>query len=170
MFQEWPKIQRLYSPVVVTEKIDGTNAAVIVGEDGELLGVQSRKRLITPDDDNYGFAAWAYENAKTLVSDLGPGYHYGEWWGRGVNRAYGMEDRRFSLFNTPRWQDAEFGTPNLDTVPVLYDGEFHDSLAMDCEIQLKNYGSLAAPGYMNPEGVVLYFKRNRVAFKYPFGK
>ena len=57
-FKAWPKIGR-YNPfnVTITEKMDGTNACIII-EDGFIVGVQSRKRLITPDDDNFGFAQW----------------------------------------------------------------------------------------------------------------
>jgi len=45
-FKAWPKIPR-ENPfnVTITEKIDGTNACIII-KDGEIIGVQSRKRLI----------------------------------------------------------------------------------------------------------------------------
>ena len=45
-FKEFQKIPRLYREVIVTEKIDGTNACVVVGEDGS-VGAQSRSRIIT---------------------------------------------------------------------------------------------------------------------------
>lgn len=57
-FKEFPKIARLNREVIVTEKIDGTNAAVVIGEDGATIGAQSRSKLITVDDDNFGFARW----------------------------------------------------------------------------------------------------------------
>src|SRR5690242_770744 len=60
-FQAWPKIPRLFRRFIITEKIDGTNAAVVVTEDGEVLA-QSRTRFITPDSDNFGFAAWVKEH------------------------------------------------------------------------------------------------------------
>lgn len=56
-FTPFPKIARLNRTVVVTEKIDGTNAAVGVTEDG-VVYAQSRKRVITPEQDNFGFATW----------------------------------------------------------------------------------------------------------------
>lgn len=35
-FQPWPKIARLNREITITEKIDGTNAAVIITEEGEV--------------------------------------------------------------------------------------------------------------------------------------
>ena len=60
-FVSFPKIARYSRNVVVTEKIDGTNAQVFIGEDGEFL-TGSRNRWITPEDDNYGFSRWAHEH------------------------------------------------------------------------------------------------------------
>lgn len=50
-FQPWPKIARLNRDIVITEKIDGTNAAVHINAEGKLVGVQSSSRFITTDDD-----------------------------------------------------------------------------------------------------------------------
>jgi len=100
---------------VITEKIDGTNAAIGVvqtGWDGEAGAVsrphyrvyaQSRTRIITPQSDNMGFAAWVQQHAEVLAQTLGEGLHFGEWWGVGIQRGYGLSERRFSLFNTARW-------------------------------------------------------------------
>lgn len=46
-FQEFPKIVRYSRDVIVTEKIDGTNACLFIGDDGEFL-TGSRTRWITP--------------------------------------------------------------------------------------------------------------------------
>ena len=52
-FRAWPKTPRLNgASMVITEKIDGTNACIIVTEDGRRIGAQSRNRLISPGDDN----------------------------------------------------------------------------------------------------------------------
>ena len=40
-FEGWPQIARLNRGIVVTEKIDGTNAAVIITSDGR-VGAQSK--------------------------------------------------------------------------------------------------------------------------------
>ena len=101
-FQEFQKIARLSRNCSITEKIDGTNACIYIGEDGEFL-TGSRTRWITPEDDNYGFAKWALAHKDELMA-LGPGRHFGEWWGSGCQRGYGLTngEKRFSLFNTSR--------------------------------------------------------------------
>ena len=53
-FVKWPSIPRLYRNVIITEKIDGTNAAVGVTDDLQ-VHAQSRTRIITPEQDNHGF-------------------------------------------------------------------------------------------------------------------
>lgn len=137
--------------------------------DEYLVGAQSRNRLIFPSKgtDNYGFAGWVRENSNTLVSDLGPGRHYGEWWGKGVARNYGLDHRRFSLFNTSRFdQDQEFHTLNLHVVPVLYEGVFEEysSVIYPTEM-LKNTGSVAAKGFKSPEGIAIYHHAANQVFK-----
>lgn len=161
-FVKFPKIARLSRDMVVTEKIDGTNACVHIGEDGTFL-VGSRTRWITPEQDNFGFAAWAHEHRDELM-ELGPGTHFGEWWGQGIQRKYGLDHRRFSLFNVGRW--------NIDTapacchvVPVLCNGPFSVEMVDDLLRQLHVAGSLAEPGFMNPEGVVVYHRHSGVLFK-----
>lgn len=154
-FKPFPKIPRLNRDCVITEKIDGTNACVVIGGDGT-IGAQSRNRTITPEQDNAGFAAWVYANAESLTADLGPGYHYGEWWGRGIQRGYGQEQKRFSLFNVSRWDGVEFATPGLGVVPVLYRGPFTTDEVAATVRRLAASGSIAAPGFMRPEGVIVY--------------
>jgi len=88
-FVTFSKISRLVRDVVVTEKIDGTNAQVTITEDGRFL-TGSRNRWITPDDDNHGFARWAKDHELELREGLGFGTHYGEWWGQGIQRRYGL--------------------------------------------------------------------------------
>jgi hypothetical protein len=170
-FEPWPKIARLNRNIVVTEKIDGTNAAVIITEDGK-VGAQSRTRLITLDQDNYGFARWVFNNRDALTEILGPGRHFGEWWGAGIQRRYGLGGsgaKRFSLFNTGRWtpeRTTEFGrVEGLGVVPVLYQGPF-DQAAVNAELdKLARDGSVAAPGFMDPEGIVVYVAAAQQMFK-----
>lgn len=181
-FVGFPKIARLSRDMIVTEKIDGTNAQVFIGPYGGLL-VGSRKRWITPIDDNFGFAAWCYEHFDELVDGLGPGRHYGEWWGHGIQRGYGLKEKRFSLFNTVRWclhdevpQRIPTGDPRqmkyqdplpacCGLVPVLYRGKFDVAVAEMYLETLSVSGSQAAPGFMNPEGIVVYHTAGNVAFK-----
>lgn len=164
-FQKWPKTPRLFRDMIITEKIDGTNACVYVSDDGLTVGAQSRNKIITPDQDNAGFARWVYDNAGTLSADLGPGYHFGEWWGQGIQRGYGLDHRRFSLFNTHRWADAEFHTENLGVVPVLEKRTFNSIWVQWVIGDLKVDGSIAAPGFMNPEGVMVYLTASNQVYK-----
>ena len=209
-FKAWPNTPRLFRDMIVTEKIDGTNAAIVIEEQGDLkyadgtrigpdptpnsalnlsvaaaghfVGAQSRSRLITPEQDNHGFAKWVFDNAATLVQTLGPGRHFGEWWGSGVNRGYGLSkgEKRFSLFNVSRYQPLleygyQVGMPQhipgiitsgqLDTVPVIYEGPFDLDIVRDAMDGLRKVGSLAAPGFMRPEGVIVFHSAANSVFK-----
>lgn len=165
-FQAWPSTPRLYRHCTITEKIDGTNACVVVTDDGEVFA-QSRKRLITPGDDNFGFAAWVYGHALGLRTALGPGYHYGEWYGQGIQRNYGLNEKRFALFNVHRWApvaDELAAVPGLEVVPILASGVFSDALVDSALAKLQYQGSVAVPGFLRPEGVV-WHEASRQKFK-----
>jgi hypothetical protein len=164
-FVSFPKIPRLKRGIVITEKIDGTNAQVHITADGELF-VGSRNRWITQEQDNYGFAKWAYANKEELLK-LGPGTHYGEWWGVGIQRGYN-HPKTFSLFNTGRWKVVD-GVPNYPSccsvVPVLYAGDWSVNAIEECLGKLRKEGSVAVPGFMKPEGVVVYHAASGNLFK-----
>lgn len=193
-FVPFAKIARLSRECVITEKIDGTNAQIFIapwlncsvaGEKGPngSLGVWSQKsqqfyelhagsrtRWIQPENDNYGFARWAYEHAQELVDGLGEGNHFGEWWGSGIQRGYGLTkgEKRFSLFNVSRWgvgegQDAPPACCSI--VPVLYRGPFTTEAVETALESLRQSGSLAAPGFPNPEGIVIYHTAAKTLFK-----
>ena len=175
-FRPWAKIARLNRDCIITEKIDGTNAAVGVTEDGEVYA-QNRTKIITPAGDNHGFAAWVEAHADVLRETLGVGLHFGEWWGKSINRGYKQSAKRFSLFNVKRFgpalrrpADGVYGITFeddtvLDIVPILYEGPFLTDMV---EAELRDLvidGSVAAPGYSYPEGLVVYHTAARVAFK-----
>ena len=253
-FQEFPKVPRLNRDVVITEKIDGTNAQVLVeqldrGADLSafahetdlvaaidvddapyLVRAGSRSRWLRPGkQDNHGFSAFVAANAESLVRALGAGRHYGEWWGLGINRGYGLKGKVFSLFNVSRWGEAagyldprcavpfdpgvaqqpdaahkyvrgakvcrcrearEAISLNLDggrvrSVPVLYEGPWHIPYEVAspgmppklvhpgggewapkyCLNLLREHGSVAAPGFTKPEGVVVYHTAGNLLFK-----
>jgi hypothetical protein len=166
-FVGFPRIARLSRDVIVTEKIDGTNGQVHITEGGEVLA-GSRTRWITPQQDNHGFAAWVEANKNELLK-LGPGSHHGEWWGKGIQRGYGLAVKRFSLFNVSRW--GEGGTDEASRpacchmVPVLWRGPFDTVSILLALGALQRDGSAAAPGFMKPEGVVIFHTANGVSFK-----
>ena len=150
-FQEFKKIPRLSRDCVITEKIDGTNAVIYI--DGNTFLTGSRKRWITPEDDNYGFSKWAHEHKDELMG-LGDGFHYGEWWGQGIQRNYGLKEKRFSLFNVKRWGEERPACCHV--VPTIYSGLFSTDAIERVLSYLKDNGSVAAPGFTKPEGVIIY--------------
>lgn len=194
-FRSWGKTPRLFRDIVITEKIDGTNSAVIIEKatkEGQgdaiafvhvddttyAVGAQSKNRLITPGKttDNYNFAQWVEENAELLVRNLGPGHHFGEWWGKGIQKRYGDLDYRvFSLFNTAKHRDTFFrteelnGTPvNVESVPVLYEGQFSEEAIHAAAKELLKNGSVAAPFASNPEGLAIYHTQSKQVYKFTF--
>lgn len=182
-FVEFASIARLSRDMVVTEKIDGTNASVHVAGDGRVIA-GSRNRWITPDADNFGFARWVAEHTDELRA-LGTGTHFGEWWGAGIQRRYGLSEsgeKRFSLFNVGRWTSqrnveaqTSLPTPELSTVcievpcchvvPILKRWTFDTAQVDEALKSLASQGSVAAPGFMKPEGVVVYHAASHTLFK-----
>ena len=164
-FEEFPKIPRLKRGCVITEKIDGTNAQIHITDEGEML-VGSRSRYITTKEDNHGFARWAEANKEALLT-LGAGRHFGEWWGSGVQRGYGLKngEKRFSLFNVGRWEDPSSLPSCVGLVPKLYEGPFSSDVIESCLLDLRINGSKASPGFMKPEGIIVYHAAARSLFK-----
>ncbi len=203
-FKPFPKMGRLFRECIITEKIDGTNASIYITQlaAGETVSLDapfttcfgdmviytgSRTQWITPEKDNFGFASWVRDNAHELVK-LGVGHHFGEWWGQGIQRKYGLDHKRFSLFNAMRWceHDKELGVASeswddkqkcfvtkmqerapscCHVVPVLYRGMFSTLTVAECIRSLEENGSAAAQGFRNPEGIVTFHLAGQVGFK-----
>jgi hypothetical protein len=176
-FESFKKIPRLLREIVITEKIDGTNAQIYIEElegyedpealickDGLAMYAGSRTRWITEKEDNAGFAKWVKKNADELFL-LGPGHHFGEWWGQGIQRGYGLKEKRFSLFNTLRWSDDEARPKCCYVVPVLWTGLFDTEMIIYVIDRLKIHGSSAAPGFKRPEGIIIYHVAGNLYFK-----
>lgn len=171
-FEKFQKIPRLGSKrdqMIITEKIDGTNAQVMI-EDGEIVGVGSRNRVITPgkQTDNYGFARHVYDNADEFLK-LGDGRHYGEWWGSGIQRGYLKTngEKHFSIFNTARPADT---LPSLiKQVPILYHGTFDTHKIREVMEDLWDCGSHLVPDqWFKPEGIIVFQLTSRQLFKLTF--
>lgn len=193
-FQEFEKIARLNREVIVTEKIDGTNGQVHIrpAEGSELemgydtqvdiggvahyirAGSRSRWVLHLGTDDNNGFGRWVHQHAHELAA-LGPGAHFGEWWGAGIQRKYGLTEKRWSLFNVGRWVDSRANTPVGEkqqiapacchVVPILSEGIGLHEVVQHALSRLRTEGSAAAPGFMKPEGIVAFHTHARMLFK-----
>jgi len=182
------KIARYSRKVIVTEKIDGTNAQIFIGDDGEFL-TGSRTRWITPDKDNHGFSRWAHDHKDELMQ-LGLGRHFGEWWGSGIQRGYGLSkgEKRFSLFNVTRWclygsepKEILTGDPRISEmqqvlpeciglVPILFECNMDDLNVSQVMAMLAEHGSYAAPCFMKPEGIVIYHTAGNFMMKKTFEK
>ena len=182
-FVAFNKIGRWSREIIVTEKIDGTNGCICIDETGTVMQVGSRTRWLSEHEDNYGFYKWAMANRDELLT-LGPGRHFGEYWGQGIQRNYGLKEKRFSLFNVSRWclhgQTPEVipcGDPRqpvkfqqvlpscVGLVPVLYKGMMSETRIMEAMRDLMREGSFAAPGFMKPEGIVIFHAANGAMFK-----
>lgn len=108
MFVKFPSIEHLknitkdllrneISDITFTGKVKlhGTNAAIGYDRLTDTLWVQSRQRIITPEDDNYGFATWVEEHKEAWLSvvrftadafDADRIIVFGEWAGKGINQ------------------------------------------------------------------------------------
>ncbi|WP_144121147.1 RNA ligase family protein [Catellatospora sichuanensis] len=191
-YPSFRKIPRLHKDIIITEKIDGTNGLISIRTErfdsqadilpGEIrvpneaeglvyvLRPGSRNRWLTMSDDNHQFAKWVRANAEALVA-LGPGHHYGEWFGQGIQRGYGLTEKRFALFNVARWynptidpdvverfEDAKPAPACCDVVPVLWmdSGKNLNNAVLGSLYTLRDTGSWMVPGFRNPEGLIAF--------------
>ena len=188
-FEGFPKIPRLRRDCTITEKIDGTNAQVFIrlpdpvlpnwgfeiGIDTQIvidgspaiIRAGSRNRWLGQGgkQDNLGFGMWVTDHAHALAS-LGLGQHFGEWYGQGIQRGYGLDHKRFALFNTARWGKHNPNTPACcEVVPVLHTHAFGDFAVDSVLDHLRSVGSHAALGFASPEGIVVYMHASKTLHK-----
>lgn len=168
-FKGFRKIPRLSRDIVITEKIDGSNGLIYIDYDLNIFA-GSRNRWLWGSiqdeihNDNHGFAHWVKENKEELLK-LGVGHHYGEWWGKGIQRGYGLEEKRFSLFNVARWTNNPYLPKCCSVVPILYEGIFDTEKIYTTLLKLDFQGSYAVSGYMKPEGIIIYHSASGTYFK-----
>lgn len=183
-FESFASIARLSRDVTVTEKIDGTNGQIYVGHDGYVkAGSRNRWLGLSKNEDAFGFARWVDDHQDELREGLGAGRHFGEWFGAGIQRRYGLDEKRFALFNAGRWSDdpEERGNDPITglskpprpacchVVPVLYRGLFDTAVIDGILASLASGGSRVSPGFMKPEGIVVWHEHARVLFKKTIG-
>lgn len=209
MFEEFPKIARLNREAVITEKIDGINTQIFIlakreegyadrlnlpvlaENDDAWMFAGSRTQFLTPEKDNHGFAKWVQAHATELWA-LGHGRHFGEWWGCGIRRGYGLQqsEKRFSLFNVGRWVESwrdghvhwdsysgpgrsrkplgdkqQYAPECCHVVPTLWHGTFNTEVVGTQIEWLRVFGSVAAPGFPRPEGVIIFHTAASQLFK-----
>jgi len=189
-FQEFKKIPRLSREIIITEKIDGSNGLIYIDKNDNIFAGSRNRWLwgltqIEISSDNHGFARWVKTNKEELLK-LGIGYHYGEFWGSGIQRGYGLVkgEKRFSLFNTSRWCDfneeprlisinpktkikkyQQIAPSCCHIVPILYSGIFSETAILDTLTLLETLGSSAVLGFKPAEGIVIYFPGAGYYFK-----
>jgi hypothetical protein len=162
-FKAFPKIEQIgkAGDMHITQKIHGSNACVVIyevdtsGISTKVLFCQSRNRIITPEDDNYGFATFVYANKEEFFDKLGVGYHYGEWAGPGINSGEGLTQKTFVLFDHWKFPPERPLPSGCAVVPVLYHGKMDLDQVNLCMEDLKNNGSKLVPGFLSVEGVVV---------------
>lgn len=180
-FLKWGKTPRLLDiKVTISEKLDGTNGLIYINneQDGILAGSRNRWLGTSKSEDNAGFCKWVLENKAELIALLGPGYHYGEWWGQGVQRTYGMKEKVFSLFNVGRWGALSRSEPRsliCDVVPSITLGhvtrldDVHtvaETAFMGDSVSAARYGV----EFSNPEGYMIYLHSSKQTYKVPINK
>lgn len=108
----------------ISVKLHGTNACIALSRDGKYF-TQSRTRIVTPQNDNEGFASWAYQDdVKSFFTSILQErleknnseceYIYGEWCGRGIQRGTAIntvDDKFFYVFDDDK---------RLSTFPNVY--------------------------------------------------
>jgi len=174
-FKGFQKIPRLSRDIVISEKIDGSCGVIYINENNEIFA-GSKNRWLDEHNENYGFWHWVMEHKKELIN-LGKGYHYGEWMGKGINRNYGLKEKRFYLFNTKKWAVMCGNNPQPEiegksycpfccyVVPILYEGLFDTNKINEILENLKIHGSYAVEKFMKPEGIIMYHLASGYYFK-----
>ena len=192
-FKPFPKIPRFSRDIIITEKIDGSNGLVFIYSPKDKLrfpfcderdipsqefidkyclsskdelyifsGSKNRWLNTSKNGDNHNFAKWVQLHAEELLQ-LGEGKHYGEFYGSGIQRGYGLTEKRWALFNVSKWankneplKEGQSYCPDCcEVVPILYEGMFDTQKINEVLEQLKTHGSYAVP-YMNPEGIIIF--------------
>jgi len=124
-----------------TVKLHGTNAAICFNTETEELWVQSRNNVITPEEDNAGFANYIESN-KTAITSLVINYCdkfnlngivslFGEWCGGNIQKSIALSqlDKMFIIFgikyneewlNIPKYLvDNEIRLFNIKQFPTI---------------------------------------------------
>jgi hypothetical protein len=124
------KVGHVKATLSGTVKLRGCNTAIGIRPDGTYW-CQSRNRVITPEDDHFGFASWVSEQVRTVFPrwrDYGwvvPSptdrtvVYFGEWIGPGVQKGVGV-----SKLPCKMWVRFAEATEGPDGKAQLCDGYF----------------------------------------------
>lgn len=164
-FKSFPKIPRLSNETfTISEKVDGSNGLIFIRIDpgySSVMVAGSRSRWLYNDGtetwDNFGFGRWVRDNKDSLWG-LGAGYHFGEWYGQGINRNYGLKDRKFMLFDAKRYQGMHVFPEIVQMERVFAANVSFDILMYTIDHVINDLyrdGSSIVRGYMKPEGIIV---------------
>lgn len=159
LFKSWPSIAQLHEVRKgLTDKIKyrakiklhGTNAAVQVRKDGSII-TQSRDIVITPSNDNRGFATWVSKNTDlfkiNMPDDCSGVVIFGEWYGQGILNSK-FEKKIFCVFAIQLLGDSsKFIYEPKDIESIItpnHDRDLHvlpwltDEVEMDFSTEMEN--------------------------------
>ena len=195
-FSSIERLENIYC--VISEKIDGTNGLIEIQNKANnsntgsmIVKFGSRNRYISFSDDNAGFANFFrhYEKkfknmAKEIIAssynedsqtdeiptENYPLRIYGEWFGKGIQRGYGLDDKYFMPFSSFYAEHMiKAGIPNIMMPNIMYTGKFSLEVVDNCMNCLTS-GSFhnLITNYDNPEGIVIYFPKYNFRLKQTF--
>lgn len=99
-----------YRPKV---KLHGTNAAIQIHKDGTVVA-QSRTNVITPQNDNMGFASWVEANKECWAAKAPTDgvIVFGEWCGKGIQPGVAVSEipKTFAIFAAQSMEYPEYVT------------------------------------------------------------
>lgn len=156
--KKFPDVLQINEPVLITEKIHGTNFAVGMHREEDELVVSSRRHCLLEDAGNlywqiarkYPFESWL--RGTLLALNFESVVLYGEVYGSGVqDLQYGLTngDRKVALFDVlgngvyideEQWKQHLFPLP-APVVPVLYRGGYTDDIVRELTSGPSHYGT-----------------------------
>jgi hypothetical protein len=107
------------------------------------------------------------DNGLHIAEKLGEGYHYGEWYGTGIQKnPHKIDGRRFALFNSNRWRDGRQERPDgFECVPILYEDVYTNTIIEET-MQALRLRSIAFS--YKAEGIVVWYHTTRRYEKFTF--
>ena len=100
--------------------------------------------------------------ARERAARFRPGRHFGEWYGRGIQRGHGLQDRRFALFNRTD------GPRSARRAAASFQSSQRERWALTlCRNASKRCVRRKSrrPGFTRPEGIVIYHHASGGMFK-----
>jgi len=113
-----------------TVKLHGCNSGLIINPDNSFY-CQSRERIISPQDDNYGFARFIHSLPNDVLENLYAYFHtnnpvaiYGEWAGKGIQAGVGINniERSWFIFAARIIDESDLDKEDWQDIDILAGG------------------------------------------------